>query len=86
MTSSFDSICPLCSTIYPQETLHESIAAEHSKIRQSTIKVIQAYHPGWKEGHGACPPCWSSYRDAGRILNVLKASKPINALSLWNES
>ena len=76
MISFPESICPLCSQIFVRERLHEHIDSEHPRLRQSTIKVIQAYHPGWHEDHGACGPCWCSFRDAGRILNMIRSAKP----------
>jgi hypothetical protein len=71
-----ESICPLCSQVFPSEMLQNHIASEHPRLRHRTIKVIQAYHPGWLEEHGACGPCWRSYRDASQILNVIKCTKP----------
>jgi len=41
-------------------------------VREATIRVIQAYHKGWVAEHGACEPCWKSFRDAVCILNILK--------------
>jgi hypothetical protein len=78
MISFPESICPLCSQFFARDLLHEHIASEHADLRQRTIKVIQAYHPSWVEQHGACEPCWRSYRDAGRILNIMKRAKPQN--------
>jgi hypothetical protein len=78
MISLPDSICPLCSQIYARELLHEHIASEHLRLRQTITKLIQAYHPGWVEDHGACAPCWKSYRDAGRVLNMMKSARPHN--------
>lgn len=70
-----ESICPLCSQVFPREQIHEHSTSEHPLLRQRTIQVIQAYHPGWVEERGACEACWKSYRDAGRILNVLKEAR-----------
>ncbi len=78
-----ESICPLCSQVFPSESLYKHIAFEHPSLRHNTIKVIQAYHPSWAEDHGACGPCWRSYRDAGRILNIIKGAKPQDAASSW---
>lgn len=72
----FDAICPLCSQIHLREQLHSHIANEHPRVREQTIQVIQAYHKGWAAEHGACEPCWKSFRDAGCILSVLKQAKP----------
>ena len=67
--SSFpEGICPLCSQVFALEQLREHIAAESAKERARTIQLIQAYHSSWIEEHGACEPCWKSYRDAGRML------------------
>lgn len=63
-----ESICPLCSRVLALELLRNHIAFEDPRVRQSTIKVIQAYHPSWVEDHGACEPCWRSYRDAVQIV------------------
>ena len=49
---------------------------EHPRVRETTITVIQAYHAGWTTEHGACEPCWKSFRDAARILRVLKQTRP----------
>lgn len=76
MTSFSDSICPLCSQITANELLHTHIMSEDPRLRHSTIKVIQAYHSSWIEDHGACGPCWKSYRDAGQILDVIKRGRP----------
>jgi hypothetical protein len=78
MISYPESICPLCSRVFAREQLHEHIATEHPLLRQTTIKVIQAYHLGWVEEHGACMRCWKSYRDAGQALNIMKGARPPN--------
>jgi hypothetical protein len=83
VTSFPESICPLCSQVFTREQLHQHIASESQRLRRSTIKVIQAYHPGWVEDDGACGSCWRSYRDAGRILNVMKSARPQNAACPW---
>lgn len=83
MISSPESICPLCSQVFPRELLYRHITSEHPRLRHSTIKVIQAYHPGWVEDHGACGPCWNSYRNAGRILSVMKSARPQSAAGSW---
>jgi hypothetical protein len=46
MISIPESICPLCSQVFPRDLLREHIISEHPRLRHSTIKVIQAYHPG----------------------------------------
>ena len=79
MISLPESICALCSNVFPRQKVDEQIASEHPHLRQSTIKVIQAYHPSWTEEQSVCAPCWSSYRDAGRILNIMKSTRPQNA-------
>ena len=76
-----ESICPLCSQVFARELVHEHISLEHPRLRNRTIKVIQAYHPGWVEDHGACGACWRSYRDAGRFLYMMKSARPQNAVS-----
>ena len=83
MNSYPESICPLCSQVFASELLYQHIASEHPRIRHSTIKVIQAYHPGWAEDHGACGPCWKSYREAGQVLSIIKGARPQNAASFW---
>ena len=75
MISFSESMCPLCSRFVAREELYEPIASEDPRVRHRTIKVIQAYHPGWVEDHGACGPCWSSYRDAVRIFLVMKSTR-----------
>lgn len=70
-----DGICPLCSQVHPHDSLHSHISSEHARVRAQTIEVIQAYHKGWAPGDGACEPCWKSFRDAGRILKVIKQTK-----------
>ena len=75
-----ESICPLCSQVFARELLHEHISLEQLRLRNRTIKVIQAYHPGWVEDHGACGLCWRSYRDAGRFLYMMKSARPQNAV------
>jgi hypothetical protein len=71
-----EAICPLCSQVYPREKLHAHIEGEHDRVREKTIGVIQAYHQGWLSEHGACEPCWKSFRAASCILSVLKLTKP----------
>lgn len=83
MISFPDSICPLCSQVFAREHLHEHIAAEQPRLRQSTIKLIQGYHPGWVEDHGACGPCWRSYRDAGQALNAMKRGRSQSTPVPW---
>jgi len=73
-TTSFpDAICPLCSEVFSAKSF-KSISEERPKVRQNTILVIQTYHPDWKENQGACVSCWNSYRNAGRILELLRMS------------
>ena len=67
-----EGVCPLCSQVVTVEGLHEPIASESAKVRERTVAVIQAFHEGWLEEHGACGPCWRSYRDAGRVLSIMK--------------
>ncbi len=81
MISIPDSICPLCSHVVPREELHNHMDAEPARLRENTVRVIQAYHPGWAAEHGACRPCWKSYRDAGQILKKLSQSRSHNHLS-----
>jgi hypothetical protein len=84
MSSFPGSICPLCSQVFTRELLHDHITAEDLRLRENTIKVIQAYYPGWVQDHGACEPRWRSYRDAGRILNIMKCTRPQTAAGNWN--
>jgi hypothetical protein len=70
-----ESMCPLCSRFVAREELYGQIALEDPRVRHRTIKVIQAYHPGWVEGQGACGPCWRSYRDAVRIFLVMDSTR-----------
>lgn len=84
MISILESICPLCSHVFASERLHQHIVTEHPRLRHSTIKVIQCYHPGWIEEHGACGPCWKSYRSAGQIINLMKNARPRHAVDSWN--
>jgi hypothetical protein len=71
-----ESICPLCSQVFLTAQLHDHIVSEHPQERNKTIKVIQAYHPGWAAEHGACEPCWRSFRNASSIIQMLQSSKP----------
>lgn len=71
-----EAICPLCSQIQDREHLRSHIQSEHARVQETTIKVIQAYHKSWVLEHGACEACWKSFRDAGRILVVLKQTRP----------
>jgi len=75
-----EAICPLCSQIHAREKLYSHISEEPPRVREATIKVIRAYHKGWLAEHGACEPCWKSFRDAGRILIVLKQTRPQSTL------
>ncbi len=75
-----EGICPLCSQFHEKERLHSHIKAEHLRVQEATIRVIQAYNKGWTVEHGACEPCWKSFRDAGRILIVLKQTNPPHPL------
>jgi hypothetical protein len=83
MNSTLESICPLCSQVIPRELLRGHITSEHPRLRHSTIKVIQAYHPGWAEDHGACGPCWRSYREASRMFSQMKSAKPVTPAGSW---
>jgi hypothetical protein len=83
MISIPESICPLCSQVFPRELLREHINAEHPRLRHNTIKVIQAYHPSWVEDHGACGPCWRSYREASRMFSQMKSARPQSAAGSW---
>jgi hypothetical protein len=83
MIPSPESICPLCSQVFLREQLYQHIASEHLRSRDSTIKVIQAYHPGWLQDHGACEPCWRSYREAGRMLKQMKSARPQTVAGFW---
>ena len=80
-----DALCPLCSQVYSREKLHTHIAAEEERVRTKTIRVIQAYHQGWSAEHGACLPCWKSFRDAGRILNLIQQTKPKRPGDEWRK-
>jgi len=69
----------LCSQVFRRDLLYQHILAEHPRLRHRTIKVIQAYHPGWLEDHGACGPCWKSYREVSRMFNLMKNVRPQSA-------
>ena len=84
MISFPESICSLCSQLFARELLHKHMASEAPRLRRSTIEVIRAYHPGWVEDHGACEPCWRSYRGAGQILSQMRSAKPQNATGYRN--
>lgn len=81
-----DGICPLCSKVFPRERLQDHVAVEHPRLRQNTILVIQAYHPSWVLEHGACETCWKTYRDAGRILGMLREARSRNSAVPLNSS
>ena len=82
MSSLPDHICPLCSQVRPREQIHEHIASEHPLLRLNTIKVIHAHHPWWSPEDGACEPCWKSFRDASRALEMLRHARQRN--TYWN--
>ena len=84
MNAVLQSICPLCSQVFQSELLHDHIVSEGPRLRHSTIKIIQGYHPGWVEDHGACGVCWRSYRDAGQILNMMKSARLQHPADYWN--
>ncbi len=86
MSSLADSVCPLCEKGFPGERLHQHIDSEHARLRRNTIQVIQAYHPDWVEEDGACEPCWKSFRDAGRMLDVLRTAKRQKAGDFWSSA
>ena len=77
MTTGVQSVCSLCRREVPRAELQEHIQTEHPFLRHDTIKLIQAYHPGWQEEQGACWSCWKAYRQATQMLHVLKASSPV---------
>jgi hypothetical protein len=81
-----EGFCPLCSQVYLREHLQSHIAGELERVREKTIQVIQAYHHGWAVEHGACETCWKSFRDAGRILNLLKQMKPQRPAHRWKDA
>lgn len=70
-----EAICPLCSQVYLREQLRSHIARERERVREQTIQVIQAYHKDWAAEHGACEPCWKSFREAARVLSLLRQTK-----------
>ncbi len=78
-----EAICPLCSRVKLRERLHSHIADEHPRLRAKTVELIQAYHGDWAVEDGACEPCWRSFRDAGRVLSVLKQMQPRRPDSGW---
>ncbi len=78
--------CPLCARTFLREELHDLIASEEERLRESTILVIQAYHPNWTVEQGACGPCWRSYREAGRILSLLKQNRRHQNCDYWSEN
>ena len=84
MISFPEGICPLCSRVLAPELLRNHIVFEDPRMRQSTIQVIQAYHPSWVEDHGACEPCWRSYRDAVQMVAVMKSARRQTAAGCWN--
>ncbi len=69
-----DGFCPICLRNCSPEQLHAHIRSEDPRRRQKTIEVIRAYNPGWSPEHGACESCWNSFRDAGRVLAMLKGA------------
>ncbi len=71
-----DAVCPLCSQICTKEHLHSHIHSEQPRVRQRTIAVIRGHHAWWSIEHGACEPCWKSFREAGRALTLLRQMKP----------
>jgi hypothetical protein len=75
ISSTAMSVCPICSRVLPQEQLYDHLALESPRLRQNTIKLIQGYHADWVLEHGACPSCRKSFRDAGRILHMLKGAQ-----------
>ncbi len=83
MDSIPEAICPLCSEVFPREDLYEALTAEAPRQREKTIRVIQTYHPGWVPDDGACPSCWKSHRDAGRILGKIQRSRPARRARPW---
>ena len=76
MTEITDGICPLCSEVFPRESLREPIESEAAQMRERTVRVIQSYHRGWLEEHGACAACWKCYREAGQVVRILKTTRP----------
>lgn len=78
-----ENTCPLCLQIHAVELLHRHIFAEDPRLRRRTVNVIQAYHSGWMEEHGACGSCWRSYRDAGQILDLIKRTRPQTDAGQW---
>ncbi len=62
----------------------EGICPLGSRVYE-TIQVIQAYHEGWSTEDGACEPCWRSFREAGRILHVLRQTKPKRPGYEWQQ-
>jgi hypothetical protein len=85
-TEELGSICPLCSRVLSREQLFDHITAEHPRRRHNTIKLIRAYYPGWAEEHGACHPCWKSFRDAGQALDFIKEAKQPGPFTDWHSA
>ncbi len=86
METLSDAICPLCSKVCLRERLYSHIDSEHQRVRERTIEVIQGYHEGWSADDGACEPCWKSFREAGRVLNLLKQVKPKRPGHEWQKT
>ncbi len=75
MDTSLESVCPLCSQVCLREQLYSHITCECERTREQTVQIIQAHHKGWTDEHGACEPCWKSFREAARILSLLKQAR-----------
>jgi hypothetical protein len=73
-----ESICPLCSHVFANELLHNHIASEYPRVRQSTTEVILAYHPDqsrFESSLGVIGSHSSMTNDHFSILNFQFTSK-----------
>ena len=86
MNSTPLSACPICSRVLPHDQLYDHMALESPQARQNTIRVIQGHHADWLAEQGVCEPCWKSFRDAGRVLHMLKAAHKPTAVDYWTHA
>lgn len=76
MNTNGDGICPLCKESFPRGELHAHVVTEQREIVQYALKMIQAQHPEWAEGDGACQRCWEFYDGLGRLVSIYESSAP----------
>jgi hypothetical protein len=73
-------ICPLCQRAIETRLMFAHLESEHQQWRHSTLKVVRAYHPEWREADGICPTCWKSYRAATQALRLMRRDpSPVSA-------